>query len=538
MSVRNVDEYYHLTSLSVTTNGWIIADSNHHSVVESGQISNVKADSTPAITPSCEKLMKACKVNFDDDLFTGQVDYRAVIANLADTSGKDRPDDGEKSPENHTADNPNPLENLSHKPDLQNIIMKAISDISRMGEPSNREKEKEHEQNLPENGVSNDVKNKRSINKRERGKVAQLEEQRRLRMVKQSQSQGEDSSNAQVEMSDQDIQVGDLTFPLDGFTNNLPKQNDENEGFILVGNNNDTKPSTDAMSPGMRLAVTFNSLRIVVSLLRPILDNPHLRDSSLKMKHGPSIKTSGGKHRNYLLSKYVYSCVSNGCLNELRREYANILDLLNIGAEKMEKHDQVSGRYGQSLKDWITSRFDHSQFTCEEFVEKKCMAFKVLPNDQVSAILNKILIDQFSYESGTKQDTLKESIQLLQFKLHRAISRKFEGVRLVVYGSCLSGLALQGSHDVDVSVYIPEMSELKEKFDDGILSAKSFEKQMRNIVFRVKNCLQYCRSESFVDLFAITRARVPVLKGRDINACNPYSPDGSLSFDLCFLNDI
>jgi senataxin/terminal uridylyltransferase len=41
----------------------------------------------------------------------------------------------------------------------------------------------------------------------------------------------------------------------------------------------------------------------------------------------------------------------------------------------------------------------------------------------------------------------------------------------------------------------------------------------------------------FFDLLAITRARVPVIKGK-MMAYNPYTNDGSLAFDLCFLNDI
>ncbi|KAL7453221.1 hypothetical protein ACHAWC_004892, partial [Mediolabrus comicus] len=46
------------------------------------------------------------------------------------------------------------------------------------------------------------------------------------------------------------------------------------------------------------------------------------------------------------------------------------------------------------------------------------------------------------------------------------------------------------------------------------------------------------RSKSFDELFAIPNARVPVVKGKDVHARNPFEDDGSLAFDLCFLNDI
>jgi hypothetical protein len=113
----------------------------------------------------------------------------------------------------------------------------------------------------------------------------------------------------------------------------------------------------------------------------------------------------------------------------------------------------------------------------------------------------------------------------------------FSGARLTVYGSCLSGLALEGSHDVDVSVYIPELDEMKKSFDAGRVSAEEYEKRMRRIIFKIRDSLQYYRSGRFFDLFAVTRSRVPVIKGK-MYARNPYTEDESLAFDLCFLNDI
>jgi len=104
-------------------------------------------------------------------------------------------------------------------------------------------------------------------------------------------------------------------------------------------------------------------------------------------------------------------------------------------------------------------------------------------------------------------------------------------------GSCLSGLALEGSHDVDISIYIPELHKFKTSFDNHKISGEEYEKNMRRIIFRVRDALQYCRSVDFFDLFAITRARVPVVKGTML-AENPYTNDGHLAFDLCFLNEI
>ena len=61
---------------------------------------------------------------------------------------------------------------------------------------------------------------------------------------------------------------------------------------------------------------------------------------------------------------------------------------------------------------------------------------------------------------------------------------------------------------------------------------------MKRVVYRVKGMLSNHRSRSYGDLFAVPRARIPVIKGRDLHANSPYSADGSIHFDICFLNDI
>ena len=156
--------------------------------------------------------------------------------------------------------------------------------------------------------------------------------------------------------------------------------------------------------------------------------------------------------------------------------------------------------------------------------------------------MNDALVDRFFQNDGDEEKQrkfqLQESIQALQVKLSKAISRNrnFPDVRLTVYGSCLSGLALEGSHDVDISVYIPQLDRLKQDFDAGVISASEYETKRTTVLFQIKGILQ--RSESFADVSAIPYARVPIVKGIDICAKNPYEEDGSLAFDLCFLNDI
>ena len=101
----------------------------------------------------------------------------------------------------------------------------------------------------------------------------------------------------------------------------------------------------------------------------------------------------------------------------------------------------------------------------------------------------------------------------------------------------MSGLALEGSHDVDISIYIPELHTLRSRFDNHDISGDNYHQAARKIIFRVRDALLYYRGVGFFDLVAITRARVPLIKGTSLMN-NPHTPDGHLSFDLCFLNDI
>jgi len=209
--------------------------------------------------------------------------------------------------------------------------------------------------------------------------------------------------------------------------------------------------------------------------------------------------------------------------------------------QKVMKRVNGDKEYEFNVKDWVVSLFNHDQLTSKEYVAKQSIGEDLLeackaPNHIVHKF-NDALLQRFQNDGDQKkQRKLQESIQNLQVKLSKAISRNFPDVRLTVYGSCLSGLALEGSHDVDVSVYIPQLDHLKQDFDAGVISASEYEQKMKRVLFRIKGSLQ--RSESFVEVFAIAHARVPVVKGIDIRAKNPYEENGSLAFDLCFLNDI
>jgi DNA polymerase sigma len=151
----------------------------------------------------------------------------------------------------------------------------------------------------------------------------------------------------------------------------------------------------------------------------------------------------------------------------------------------------------------------------------------------------------------------RNSVQILCNRLSQILSRRFKGSHLSVYGSCLSGLSLGHSSDVDLSLYIPAVEELQE--NKMHMNERTFQKQMKNFVYKVYHCIQdqnhnHARGHSnykdnhhhhrhhgpmeFEDMEAVPFARVPVVKGRYQYAGNPFTKDGSIHFDICIMNDI
>lgn len=78
-----------------------------------------------------------------------------------------------------------------------------------------------------------------------------------------------------------------------------------------------------------------------------------------------------------------------------------------------------------------------------------------------------------------------------------------------------------------------EDGEYGPAFSRGVLK-----KKMKKCVYSVTNLLRNCGGADFNDIQPVPFARVPVVKGRYKLAQNPLSSDGSLCFDICFLNEI
>jgi hypothetical protein len=82
----------------------------------------------------------------------------------------------------------------------------------------------------------------------------------------------------------------------------------------------------------------------------------------------------------------------------------------------------------------------------------------------------------------------RNSVQILYNRLSQILSRRFKGSHLSVYGSCLSGLSLGHSSDVDLSLYIPEAEKLLQ--GKSTMDEKAFQKKMKKFVYAVYGCIQ------------------------------------------------
>lgn len=141
---------------------------------------------------------------------------------------------------------------------------------------------------------------------------------------------------------------------------------------------------------------------------------------------------------------------------------------------------------------------------------------------------------------------LRRAVRELEDRLTCLFRKRFQQVRLRVYGSNLSGLSIGQSSDVDISVEVKQASRLLEEFDSGQISAAAFDKRRKQLVYQVCRCLEGRRQE-FFDMQPIPHARVPVIKGKwrlpppkkepQPHNSNLFAP-AKLDFDLCFFNGI
>ena len=269
----------------------------------------------------------------------------------------------------------------------------------------------------------------------------------------------------------------------------IQQQNGDGAGFVEAAGRQSTQDNKKTLDN--RTVKTSNSLRVLIGIVRPILDNPRRKDEKLLMKDGPSISdSSNGKGCQYLISKNVYSCVSGGKFGDMQGAFRKLICNLfgeDIWANKLMGKNE-NGQYNLTAGELVESLF--KQEALKQPLAKMCLD---LPNINLQAVakLDTTMMTCFEIQHDEKQYQLQESINATVDKLEQHIAKKFRGATLTVYGSCLSGLAIEGSHDIDISVHIPELYDLRQSFESGHINGDSYAKKMKNILVRKYRWFQY-----------------------------------------------
>jgi len=360
----------------------------------------------------------------------------------------------------------------------------------------------------------------------------------------------------------------------DGNHNNLSSVEKDLVDWVEVKTKNDLEEENDTpCSASECTQITLNTMSILVPILAPMLNHPCRSDFSLQMKHGPSIKKKGhqGKDKNkeldgnimakstkktktqtYIFFGNTYSVTTTRAFDLLKRDAMKLFgvvdNLLLRAAPAMTEYSQI-GYVVASLFQEEAKFMNRDVSKVREFIIQRTLLTSLDPDAEIFAHeMDKAIIHPLAENRGYLKQDHDNSVHLLHKKLSQILSNRMKGAVLDIYGSCLSGLSLGNSSDVDISLYIPEAYTLKTKYLAGRMERQEYQKKLKKFVYRVHDSVHPNRGgrdrrdrqkkTEFSSVEAVPYARVPVIKGNYLHANNPFTADGSLHFDICILNDI
>mmetsp|Transcript_10381 Transcript_10381/g.25119 ORF Transcript_10381/g.25119 Transcript_10381/m.25119 type:complete len:822 (-) Transcript_10381:2015-4480(-) len=288
----------------------------------------------------------------------------------------------------------------------------------------------------------------------------------------------------------------------------------------------------------VKLTRTINSIRALFPHLLPILNHHRISDKNLrigKMRY----KTKRNAPMCWLLGTESFSSCTQKQTDLALDDIRNVLEAFI----DIELASEVSKDPKGSPSFWPTSWIKH---VFERSNPALISPLKVLGN-RISASEEGIrmmarqcdtiicVCDETATQSLDQH--YKRAVRKIHQRLSNVLTSRFQGARLSIYGSCLSNLSLGKGSDVDMSLWIPAADTLKRGYRDGSIDSKEYEESMKKLVYQVFRKLSNLRAE-FRSMTPITKARIPVITGTYIYAGNPFTEDGSIDFDICFLNDI
>uniref|UniRef100_A0A7S4QEU5 PAP-associated domain-containing protein n=1 Tax=Ditylum brightwellii TaxID=49249 RepID=A0A7S4QEU5_9STRA len=455
--------------------------------------------------------------------------------------------------------------NLRRVHNLHETAMRVVCEIERMGNPQRKkELDTEHEGDNNTNKKRDNQKVQRKKSKLER--LAE-EELAKVRKIQEdlAQHRGDDlkSEEDKIENIDDTLAVNG------GDTNDIHNDDMQSEGDDNL---------IDPLSPRQRVEISMNSLRYVLPLLIPIVRHPQRLDANIRMKDGEELRSGKNKKKPcWILGEHVYDKCTVNAFNQLRKSvecFASLVDkmseengnpancslppldgcfLRRLFGNRWKCPEELRIR---SLGIFLQHSFEHgSSPTIQEGGEETAQVH----NDESSIACSaaewyltaaRVCDESLVYPLVERRPHIREKNEEAIAKVHQrltsVINTRYQDARLTIYGSCLSDLTLGGSSDVDISLHLPAAEKLKEDYHAGKIGAKKYESESKRFVYKIARAVEWngskrggnCGARSFIDVQPVPRARVPVVKGKDIHAGCPFSSDGSKSFDICFMNDI
>lgn len=427
-------------------------------------------------------------------------------------------------------------------------------------------------------GKNNEKTGKRTgrgfFSSRDQSRTMALEKQRERLQAQQQRHQKDTQQEKQQQLMSCSTTTSTESTNVDTLSE-IEEEGNANDDCGAVAPEDQSTISTRSIdyAAWMALAAILNSLRVLTPILLDICFHERRNDATLSIQ-GSGIQKStkrsqggGGARRRgestcWLLGKRAYDTSPVGKCKTVLEKLMDLYLFFGVASESMssattkvqgnsERNASLLSMYKVALSRnmlQLVAGFDTSSrgpspsttvawSTQHPFEEMdKTDQLKLAA---ATAILDEKfgLLEKSSSLDAKKHASYLNSIQGLHSHLQSLLSRRFPKSRLSLYGSCLSDLSLGKDADVDLSLHMDSFASVKQSFELGSLSVADYQKEVRRVVFNTCRHLESRKAE-FCDMTPVTNARVPVCKGTYLTAGNPYTRNGSIDFDICFLNDI
>eukprot|EP00934_Nitzschia_sp_Nitz4_P004296 Nitzschia sp. Nitz4//scaffold40_size135432//45669//48297//NITZ4_003237-RA/size135432-snap-gene-0.125-mRNA-1//-1//CDS//3329551198//4286//frame0 len=357
------------------------------------------------------------------------------------------------------------------------------------------------------------------------------------RKVGQLQKQQEQLLN--TEQKDEKADTNDATM-VDESGNVIANDGDKDAGVAANDDEDDENSTFDKEPYLVRLVRFYNSVRAVFPHIIAMLNHKRrtTRHNGLQSALGKKLKNPGKSC--WMFGTQVYDIVSRKIANTTEREICAVLKSILTTTLAMEVANDPIGSPGDF---WVSSWAAAIQARAAPELLDPLVVLKGFLSDGEEIDFDHALLceDNFftagSLPTPAVQKQYDTSVRTLHKRVSRILEDRFKDSRVTIYGSCLSNLSLGKGADVDLSLVTPKASQLNNDFQEGVIDARTYTSQMKTLVYQVFHKFNNKKGE-FVEMEAVPYARVPVVRGAFKYAMNPYTQDGSLHFDICFLNDI